>query len=131
MSVQTAILIILCYYYNSNVSGTVIFSVAYPVFVYVLTCGVISIDIHAKMQVAIMPIISFSKVSITARDNVLHEGVFILYKTSVNCVTTILDSTSTSNEEVKEQKRNTCNREYAYKLYYSSLQSALVKPFQF
>ena len=63
MSVQTSILIILCYYYNGNVSGIVAFPVIYPVFVYVLTCGVVPIDVHTKMQIGILPIISFSKVS--------------------------------------------------------------------
>ena len=63
MSVQTAILIIMSYYYNGIISGAVIFPVMYSVFVYVLTCGVVPIDIHTKMQVGVLPIISFSKVS--------------------------------------------------------------------
>ena len=63
MSIQTCILIILCYYYNGIISGVVIFPVLYSVFVYILTCGVVPIDLHTKMQVGILPIISFSKVS--------------------------------------------------------------------
>lgn len=63
MSVQTVILIILCYYYNGIISGVVIFPPLYALFVYVLTCGVVPIELHTKMQVGILPIISFSKVS--------------------------------------------------------------------
>lgn len=63
MSVQTVILIILCYYYNGVISGVVIFPLLYSLFVYVLTCGVVPIELHTKMQVGILPIISFSKVS--------------------------------------------------------------------
>jgi hypothetical protein len=63
MSIQTTILIILSYYYNGIISGTVIFPVVYAVFVYVLTCGVVPMDVHTTMQVGVLPIISFSKVS--------------------------------------------------------------------
>ena len=61
MSIQTTILIILCYYYSGNISGVVIFPVVYSVLVYIVTCGVVPVDIHTKMQIGILPIISFSK----------------------------------------------------------------------
>lgn len=64
MSVQTVILIMLCYYYNGVITGALLFPIVYSVFVYVLTCGMVPIDIHTKLQFAVMPIVSFSKVSL-------------------------------------------------------------------
>ncbi|XP_028400567.1 mannose-P-dolichol utilization defect 1 protein homolog [Dendronephthya gigantea] len=61
MSIQTVIIIMLCYYYNGVITGAILFPIAYSVFVYTLTCGVVPVDIHTKLQFVVMPIVSFSK----------------------------------------------------------------------
>ncbi|XP_046852413.1 mannose-P-dolichol utilization defect 1 protein homolog [Xenia sp. Carnegie-2017] len=61
MSVQTVIIIILIYYYNANIYGMVLFPLVYSLFVYVLNCGLVPLDVHTKLQVAVLPITSFSK----------------------------------------------------------------------
>ena len=63
MSIQTSILIMLFYYYNGMITRAFAFSVGYSIIAYVLVSGLTPIEVLTKMQIAVMPIMYFGKVS--------------------------------------------------------------------
>ena len=63
MSAQTAILIVLCYYYNGSYVGALSFLSLYSMLIFVLVGGITRVDTLTQLQVAVLPIMILSKVS--------------------------------------------------------------------
>ena len=79
MSVQTAILIMLFYYYNGIITGSLAFPVGYTAVVYVLVSGLTPIEILTKIQLGVMPIMYFGKVRTQHETHVQMHDIYVTF----------------------------------------------------